>query len=221
MDSFTDCVDHDSFSDGLGEPVPEPTVNWELKKKLADVHIPTSEQKIAVSDGETLRAKDLATQLTEFYMVHNGEMVHRVPALVEQYKDRLHELNEALEKRYKCNLATFRAVTPTVADDEEEYHVDESHQGSAREAAELVYPVVALKTDSESNSADVPVVALEMAREIEAPIMGQTDEMIDGKLADAIKIAKDMGITMDVSTLKEALKKHNENLDNVFAELLG
>eukprot|EP00292_Cryptomonas_paramecium_P007112 CAMPEP_0113703574 /NCGR_PEP_ID=MMETSP0038_2-20120614/25951_1 /TAXON_ID=2898 /ORGANISM="Cryptomonas paramecium" /LENGTH=456 /DNA_ID=CAMNT_0000628083 /DNA_START=85 /DNA_END=1451 /DNA_ORIENTATION=- /assembly_acc=CAM_ASM_000170 len=125
---FVDCAETGAAADKAAaaeeeaevEVVPEPVVDWDLQKYLTDsarngLSFPSAEQTLAVVEAGN-RAKDLATLLTEFYMVHNPDNVHRVPDLVKQFKGREPELNSALVKRYRCDLTTFRECAPTAVD---------------------------------------------------------------------------------------------------------
>ena len=95
---------------------PEPVVDWELQRALKEQEskgesFPSPQQSLAVLEAGQ-HAQDLATQLTEFYMIHNPEYVAKVPGLVKMYKNRKDELNRALIDRYRCDLNSFRDVAP-------------------------------------------------------------------------------------------------------------
>jgi len=204
VEKFSDCVDPDlnvdDTIDVADEQAPEPIVDWELKKKLASDEFPSVEQTLAVAEAGSL-AKDLATQLTEFYLVHNLEMVSRVPELVKQYKSRPDELNEALQRRYRCNLSTFRTVASTVVD----LHVNQ-RDSSSNEVPQVEEPVAAMA---------MPTLVVPSAA------VNQDVDLVDSKLAEAMKTAEDMGFSVTMEQLAQLMKKHNDNVDHVFSELLG
>jgi hypothetical protein len=120
-EAFDDCVDAGLISaedeeDAQNEAEPEPKVDWELQKTLKEQQclgdtFPSSAQKRAVLEAGN-RAENLATQLTEFYLIHNPSHVSKVTDLVRLYHGRVPELNRALMDRYRCDLSSFRKVAP-------------------------------------------------------------------------------------------------------------
>jgi len=119
IEVFDDCVETGVLSaadEEQNEPEPEPKVDWELQKVLREQEckgdaFPSSAQKQAVLAAGS-RAENLATQLTEFYFIHNPGYVSKVPEIVKQYNGREVLLNRALMDRYNCDLSTFRNVAP-------------------------------------------------------------------------------------------------------------
>jgi hypothetical protein len=141
-ESFDDCVEAGVISveaeDAADESrivAEEPKVDWELQKALKEQEcnidaFPSTAQKRAVLEAGN-RAENLATQLTEFYLIHNAGHVSKVPELVRQYQGRLADLNRALMDRYCCDLSSFRKVAPVQTPDDLAPAADEMCGGAA------------------------------------------------------------------------------------------
>ncbi len=142
-ESFDDCVEagvisveaEDSADDSRKVAEPEPKVDWELQNALKEQEcngdaFPSTAQKRAVLEAGN-RAENLATQLTEFYLIHNSGHVSKVPELVRQYQGRLADLNRALMDRYCCDLSSFRKVAPVQTPDDLAPAADEMCDGAA------------------------------------------------------------------------------------------
>jgi len=213
-EAFDDCVDAGIISlededEARKEAEPEPKVDWELQKALKEQEcngdaFPSSAQKRAVLEAGN-RAENLATQLTEFYLIHNASHVSKVPELVKLYKGREAELNRALMDRYRCDLSSFRQVTPTPDDLEPVSRDDEG-------AAEMQHSQSAAGSD---------VCLIEDTHIPESAVPEASAPEHNDKLSAAIALLVEMGIEMPMESMKQVLEKYNFNVEEALSELLS
>jgi len=194
-----ESVSEELVESGSVDSEPEPVVDWDLQKSISDgaragKSFPSPEQTLAVVEAGN-RAKELATRLTEFYLLHNPDQINRVPELVRMYKGREEDLNKALNNRYKCDLTSFRDVTPTAMD---------VTPCSVEESVQAGCPAV---TDTGPMSA--PVL------EIAAVSSGPADPLVE-----SISLLVEMGINAPIDKMRSVLEKHNGDVSRAVADLL-
>uniref|UniRef100_A0A6T8BRE7 PB1 domain-containing protein n=1 Tax=Cryptomonas curvata TaxID=233186 RepID=A0A6T8BRE7_9CRYP len=224
IEVFDDCVETGVISaedeeESRNEPEPEPKVDWELQKALKEQEcsgdaFPSSAQKRAVLEAGN-RAENLATQLTEFYLIHNPGHVCKVPELVRLYQGREAELNRALMDRYRCDLSTFRKVAPVETPEDLE-PVD-------------LEPVAASKSGPKGDFGDEAAAQIALANPIECAHVAESNAQVpeaaapvyDDKLSSAIALLVEMGIEMPMENMKEVLEKYNYNVEEALSELLS
>jgi len=220
MHDFADCVDSrmdlidEKAEDAEYNEKPEPTVNWEVQRAMKEQEnkgdsFPSAEQKLAVVEAGK-HAQDLATQLTEFYLVHNPEHVAQVPGLVKRFKNSLEELNNALMARYRCDLSTFRDVAPI------QTPIDDTTSIEAR----LHEDCAPAAMSSQPSSAAAP--APERAEEPVAPAPVEAPAApTNEKLDTAISMLYEMGIDAPLDQMKAVLEKYDNNLEAAISEFVG
>jgi len=214
IEVFDDCVETGVLSaadeeEAQNEPEPEPKVDWELQKVLREQEcngdaFPSSAQKQAVLAAGS-RAENLATQLTEFYFIHNPGYVSKVPEIVKQYNGREVLLNRALMDRYNCDLSTFRNVAPV-------------------QTPEDLEPVAASMSEQMvgfGEQAGTTKIALANSIEESKPQETEAAPSHDDKLSPAISLLVEMGIEMPMEKMKEILEKYNYNVEEALAELFS
>jgi len=216
-ESFVDCMD--SRADSSGESAvdetedqyaPEPTVDWELQMALKEQEtsgerFPSPQQKLAVLEAGQ-QAEDLATQLTEFYLIHYPEHVAKVPGLVIMYKSRINDLNRALMDRYHCDLTSFRTVAPL------ETPIDSSEVSPVPEPPKSEESCAAVSTS--------PSVAQETSVSVPAPPAAVSGcPPLSEKMQQAIMVLIEMGIEAPMERLRAVLEKHDCDVQKALTEL--
>jgi len=220
---FADCVDSqmdlidEKAEDADYSEEPEPTVNWELQRAMKEQEskgdsFPSAEQKLAVLEAGR-HAQDLATQLTEFYLIHNPEHVAKVPVLVKMYKSRNDELDRALMDRYHCDLSTFRGVAPV------QTPIDET----SIEARLFEDCAPAAISSHSANLAPAPVLVEEpmVPAPAEPAAPAEPGAPANEKLDSAISTLYEMGIEAPLERMKAVLEKYDYNLEAALTEFLG
>lgn len=176
--------------------VPEPVVNWEAAKAVAEQpeaeRFPSQEQSAAVDE-----VGDLAARLTAFYFEHNPGMLDTVADVSRKFAGREQELNDALLRKYKCDLNSMVAEQASAVALQE---ADDS--AAARRMVE----------EEEFADAQSEVVAEEEKVEEEEPMSQEVRE--------AIANFESMGFT-DRATNLALLVKHDNNVEAALNELLG
>jgi len=171
--------------------MPAPVVNWEEAKAVAeqpeDERFPSQEQAAVVDE-----VGDLAARLTAFYFEHNAAMIDTVGDVSRKFVGKEVELNDALRRKYKCDLSTMVAQQAAA--------VAEQADTDAAAARRMV--------EEEEEFAD----AQSEPSEEEEPL---SDEM-----REAIGNMEAMGFT-DRATNLELLKKHKNNVEGALNELLA
>lgn len=171
--------------------MPAPVVNWEEAKAVAeqpeDERFPSQEQAAVVDE-----VGDLAARLTAFYFEHNAAMIDTVGDVSRKFVGKEVELNDALRRKYKCDLTTMVAQQAAA--------VAEQADTDAAAARRMV--------EEEEEFAD----AQSEPSEEEEPL---SDEM-----REAIGNMEAMGFT-DRATNLELLKKHKNNVEAALNELLA
>ena len=179
----------------MDEPaVPEPVVDWEASKAVAEQpeeeRFP-SEEQAAVVDG----VGDLAARLTAFYFEHNPEMIETVGDLSRKFVNNEQELNDALMRKYKCDLNTLVAQQAAAAAEQEE-----------RDAA------AARKMIEEGEFAE--------AQSEEAAEPAAEEDPLSEVEREALAVLESMGFVERERNLA-LLSKHENNVEAALNELLG
>ena len=182
----------------MEEPaVPEPVVNWEAAKAVVEQpeeeRFPSQEQA-AVVDG----VGDLAARLTAFYFEHNPDMIETVSDLSRKFVDNEQELNDALMRKYKCDLNTMVAQQVAAAAEQEERDAAAARQ--------------MIQDGGEFAEAQNEPAAEPKANEEEDPL----SEVV----SEALAVLESMGFTERERNLA-LLAKHANNVEAALNELLG
>lgn len=173
--------------------VPEPVVNWEAAKavseQLEEERFPSDEQAAVVDE-----VGDLAARLTAFYFEYCPSMIDNVGEVSRKFAGREQELNDALKRKYKCDLNSFAA--------KEVEAMAAQEQQDAAAARQLI--------DEERFEDAHSEVAAEQ----------EVEEAMSQELREAIANLESMGFT-DRTVNLALLQKHNSNVEAALNELLG
>ena len=172
--------------------VPEPVVNWEAAKavseQLEEERFPSDEQAAVVDE-----VGDLAARLTAFYFEYCPSMIDSVGEVSRKFVGREQELNDALLRKYKCDLHSFAAKHAEALAAQEQQDAAAARQLADEERVEDAHSQVA-------------------AEEEEEP-MGE-------ELREAIANMESMGFSDRTANLA-LLQKHNCNVEAAVNELIG
>jgi hypothetical protein len=178
--------------------VPEPVVNWEASKAVAEQaeedRFPSQEQAAIVDE-----VGELAARLTAFYFQYNPAMLDTVAEVSRKFVGKEQDLNDALMRKYKKDLKLM--VTEQLAAQEVQ---DEGSVAAARSSISSIPPL-----DEPDNA--LPARPTTPAYEA-CPISEETQ--------DAVTHLVSMGFTDRAKNL-ELLQKHKNNVERVVNELFA
>jgi hypothetical protein len=223
--------------------VPEPVVNWETAKAVSeqpeDERFPSDEQAAVVDE-----VGELAARLTAFYFEHCPSMIDKVGEVSRKFAGRQQELNDALLRKYKCDLNSFAADARHFAGRQEElndvllrkYESDlnsfaakhaEALAAQEEQDAAAARQLAAEDAEEERLREEVHnVVAVEELHQEEPPASTQRPVLLrrslpmSDELREAIASLEAMGFTDRTSNLT-LLQKHSNNVEAALNELLG
>jgi hypothetical protein len=177
-------------------PVPEPVVDWEASKAVAEQaeedRFPSQEQAAIVDE-----VGELAARLTAFYFQYNPAMLDTVAEVSRKFVGKEQDLNDALMRKYKTDLKSM--VTEQLAAQEVR---DEGSVAAARSSISSIPPL-----DEPDNA--LPARPTTPASEA-CPMSEETQ--------DAVNNLVSMGFTDRAKNL-ELLQKHKNNVERVVNEL--
>jgi chemotaxis protein histidine kinase CheA len=185
----------------MDEPaVPEPVVNWEAAQAVVqqpeEERFPSQEQAAVVD-----RVGDLAARLTAFYFEHNSDMIETVSDLSRKFVDNEQELNDALMRKYKCDLTTLVAQQAAAAAEQEERDA-----AAARKMIE--------------DGGEFAEEFAEAHNEAAAELKANDGDALNEVVREALTVLESMGFTERERNLA-LLSKHANNVEAALNELLG
>jgi len=175
--------------------VPEPVVNWEearaVAEQLEEERFPSQAQAAVVDE-----AGNLAARLTAFYFEHNALMLETVGDVSRKFVGKEIELNDALRRKYQCDLTSMA--------EQQAAAVAEQADADSVAARRMVWEQEEEFADAHSDAASVASVDMEPMSDVVWKAMG----LLEG-----------MGFT-DRAVNLELLKKHNNVVEATINELV-
>jgi len=139
---------------------------------------------------------DLAARLTAFYFEHNPDMIETVGDLSRKFVSNEQELNDALMRKYKCDLNTMVAQQVAAAAEQEERDA-----AAARKMIEEGGEFAGAQVEAEAEEAE-------------------EDDQVDSRTESELAVLESMGFTDRARNLA-LLAKHENNVEAALNELLG
>jgi len=193
--------------------VPEPVVNWEAAKAVSeqpeDERFPSDEQAAVVDE-----VGELAARLTAFYFEHCPSMIDNVGEVSRKFAGRQQELNDALLRKYKCDLNSFAAKHAEALAAQEEQDAAAARQLAAEDAEEE-----RLREEVHNAVAVEELDQEELSASTQRPVLLRRSLPMSDEVREAIASLEAMGFTDRTSNLA-LLQKHSNNVEAALNELL-
>ena len=204
--------------------VPEPVVNWEAAKAVSeqpeDERFPSDEQAAVVDE-----VGELAARLTAFYFEHCPSMIDNVGEVSRKFAGRQQELNDALLRKYKCDLNSFADNHAKALAAQEEQDAAAARQLAAEDAEEERLREEVRNRERLREEVHNAVAVEELHQEeppasTQRPVVLRRSLPMSDELREAIASLEAMGFTDRTSNLA-LLQKHSNNVEAALNELLG
>jgi len=193
--------------------VPEPVVNWEAAKAVSeqpeDERFPSDEQAAVVDE-----VGELAARLTAFYFEHCPSMIDNVGEVSRKFAGRQQELNDALLRKYKCDLNSFADNHAEALAAQEEQDAAAARQLAAEDAEEE-----RLREEVHNAVAVEELDQEELSASTQRPVLLRRSLPMSDEVREAIASLEAMGFTDRTSNLA-LLQKHSNNVEAALNELL-